>query len=187
VTDSDGPIDFDLGDGVLPFSLDPALELGEFVGTYAAAKDDPERLVAEMQENPDFRIAMARADVRHHLLRWFQESDAGWQEDPRRSGSLGEEAVATPWSFSGIPAEKGTVGGELASNDLVTVVGFNGLVATGREITVRGLTVMTVERDEETEAPKLSVHRHVDWAGLYGQLGLTLNWRIPTEGSDPDS
>ena len=66
-------------------------------------------------------------------------------------------------------------------------MGFNGLQATGRAVTVRGFTVMAVEFDEETQANKLSVHRHVDWTGLYGQLGLTVNWRIPIDDPPPVS
>jgi hypothetical protein len=23
--------------------------------------------------------------------------------------------------------------------------------------------------------------RHIDWAGLYAQLGLTINWRVPLD------
>jgi hypothetical protein len=137
MTDISGDGDIDLGDGVLPFFLDPVEELGDFAGTYTGADGDPERLVAEMRGDPGFRAAMARADVRHHLLRWFQEIGAGWQEDPRRSGPLGNDSVGTSWSFSGIHAEKGTLGGTLASGKDVEVVGFNGLQATGHEICVR--------------------------------------------------
>src|SRR4029077_3283754 len=114
-------------------------------------------LVGEMQNDPDFRVAMARADVRHHLLRWFQETGPGWQDDPRRSGRLGEESVGTSWTFSGIHVKESTadervVGGTLASGAEVEVIGFNGLPATGREVTVRGFTVMTAD------GGRLSVH-----------------------------
>jgi hypothetical protein len=196
MTDISGTGDADLGDGVGPLFLDPMEELGEFADRYAEAKAEPERLLAELLEDSGFRTAMARADVRPHLLRWFQEIEPGWREDPRRSGRLGVDpesgseslqSVGTSWTFSGVHAEVGSIGGELASGTQVPVEGFNGLHATGRKITVTGFTVMAVDLDEEKQTKRLSVHRHVDWAGLYGQLGLTLNWRLPAEDPDPDT
>ncbi len=169
------------GDGIDPIQFDPMDELGSFADAYDGARNDPDRLVAEMREDDGFRIAMARADVRHHLLRWFQETGPGWQDDPRRSGSLGMDSVGTSWSFAGIHAEVGTFSGDLASGEKVDVVGFNGLLATGRGVTVHGFTVMTADEG------RLAVHRHVDWTGLFGQLGLTLNWRIPIDDPDPEA
>jgi hypothetical protein len=32
---------------------------------------------------------------------------------------------------------------------------------------------------------KLDVRRYIDWAGLYAQLGLVVNWRVPIL-ADPD-
>ncbi len=50
---------------------------------------------------------------------------------------------------------------------------FNGIPASGRGVTVHGFSLLGVE-DE-----RLVVRRYVDWAGLFAQLGLTLNWRTP--------
>jgi len=188
MTDIDGTTGpDDLGREML-ISLDPVPELGDFSSTYLRFQQDPAGLVAEMRTDDGFRVAMARADVRHHLLRWFQEDEAGWQDDLERSGPLGDASVGTSWTFSGIHVEESTpddrvVGGVLASGEEVEVVGFNGVTPTGNRITVRGFTVMSAVEGK----PDLAVHRHVDWAGLFGQLGLTLNWRIPIDDPDPES
>lgn len=51
---------------------------------------------------------------------------------------------------------------------------FNGITTSGREVTARGFTLVGVE-DE-----LFKVRRYVYWAGLFAQLGLTVNWRTPT-------
>jgi hypothetical protein len=56
---------------------------------------------------------------------------------------------------------------------------FNGIRATDRPVVVRGFTILSIEEE------RLKVRRYVDWVGLYGQLGLTFNWRVPVENVLP--
>ena len=107
---------------------------------------------------------VVRFDVESHLTAWFSEREWRWV-----SGMLGREGdaprIATEWEYVGThdtPDES-----------------FNGLRPTGAEITARGVTVIFLGPKEADGPEVLRFQRYVDWAGLFAQLGLTLNWRVP--------
>jgi hypothetical protein len=142
---------------------------------------DPGGLVDEMAEDPVLLEAVARADVVSSMRVWFSDRDDGWRASPGRSGRLGQ-AAAIEWSFLGTHDVAGTL---------------NHLPATNRPVAVHGVSIfgVEVEADEQGhERDRFKVRRHIDWAGVYAQLGLSLNWRVPLDpppndpsASAPDS
>lgn len=131
---------------------------------FLAERDDPAALMASLRDDIEFQLALARADTRPYLVHWFSElivRTEGWVPDRERSGPIGEQSVGTEWSWTGVHDDEGRASA------------FNGITATGREVTVRGFTLMGVEDRQ------FKLRRYVDWAGLFAQLGLTLNWRVP--------
>lgn len=134
-------------------------------------QQDPVSLVNAMREDIEFQVALARADTRPHLIHWFTEldisrTDEGWVADLERSGPIGPLAVGTEWSWSGV-------------HDDVGGAPINDTAPSGRTVTVRGFTLMGVDKGE------LAVRRYCDWVGLFAQLHLTLNWRMPI-GEPPE-
>ena len=120
-----------------------------------------------------FGFAIARADTRPWFIRWFTPVLEGpdWEPDVDRSGSLGlgpraavDRSVAVTWRFQGVHDVDGA---------------FLELPATGRSVTIRGVSMLGVEDDT------FLIRRYIDWAGLYTQLGLTLNWRVPIVATPP--
>ena len=137
---------------------DEALEdLGDLRDAYEALEEDPEGLFGALRESVDLQVAMARADIRPHLRAWFTET-VDWQNDPQTSGVVGPGAAGVEWMWQGVHDKDGT---------------FNGLSPSGREIVVRGFTLIGIEEG------RLVLRRYIDWAGLYEQLGLALSWRLP--------
>jgi hypothetical protein len=108
----------------------------------------------------DFRVldAVAFADMMVSLQQWFSDRAPIWVTDDQTSGPAGPGAAGAEWTYGGTHDRDGT---------------FNGLPATGRDVEVHGYSVFTVGRAE------LDVRRYIDWAGLYAQLGLIVNWRVP--------
>jgi len=82
----------------------------------------------------------------------------GWQVDLERTGALGPAPVGVEWSFHGLHDREGA---------------FNGLAASFGSVDVRGFTVFGVEEE------RFKARRYVDWVGLFGQLHLSLSWRLP--------
>ena len=148
-------------------------ELGGFAGDYLSLRDDPEAFLSAILENGELREALARADTSPLLRSWFtprDEGEGGWVADGQRSGAIGKSAAGTEWSFLGVHDQNET---------------FNGIRATGREVEVRGYTLMSIESTDEGES-RVQLRRYVDWVGLYGQLGLSVNWRVPLPHEVPD-
>ena len=105
-------------------------------------------------------------------MQWFSELDVdgngrGWQVDRERSGAIGPNAVGVEWTWRGV------------HDDVNRVGAFNGVAASGREVLVHGFTLMGVEEGG------FRLRRYIDWAGLWAQLGLTLNWRTPVSPEPP--
>lgn len=167
----------------LPPDPDPRSELDEDEAAVYDALLDPDpsvrgdamAQVASEETAPPFRfgIAMARADTRPWFTRWFTSVVEGpdWEADVARSGSLGsstqelgERSVAISWRYQGVHDLDGA---------------FLELPATGRLVTIRGVSLLGVE-DEAFQ-----IRRYIDWAGVYTQLGLTLNWRVPIVATPP--
>ena len=114
---------------------------------------------------------MAWIDVYPWLAYWFQPT-RGWRPDWRRSGPIeGTASIGVAWAFDGIHTEGGVL---------------NGLPPTGRDVRVQGLTVMGPGRDRDEYG--FEMWRYIDWIGLYSQLGLAMNWRVPITMAayDPD-
>ena len=140
--------------------------LGDLRDPYLDVEDSPDQLLELVTSDEGFRQGLARADALAFLTTMFtpRRGDESWQPNAERSGRLGEVSAGTEWSFEGLHEQ----------DDV-----FNGIRATGRSVVVRGFTIMGVEEE------RFRVRRYVDWAGLYGQLGLTVNWRVPLENPLP--
>jgi hypothetical protein len=138
--------------------------LGEHRDRYVELESSPHDLLELVRSDDAFREALVRADTLPLLTTWFTGSADGWRADTERSGRLGEAAAGTEWSFDGLHE----------ADDV-----FNGIRATGRSVVVRGFTILSIEEE------LFKVRRYVDWAGLYGQLGLAVNWRVPVENVLP--
>jgi hypothetical protein len=138
-------------------------ELGNFAARYRELEGRPPELLGALRQEAAFANAFARADCVTYLRKWFTPTD-GWKTVEERSGASGGAGVAVEWSFEGRHDGDGT---------------FNGLSPTGRPVHVKGVTMIGLE------GSKLKLRRYVDWAGLFAQLGLTLNWRVPVDGSPP--
>jgi hypothetical protein len=79
-----------------------------------------------------------------------------------RSVPIGDQAVGAEWSWTGVHDDQRLAGS------------FNGITASGREVTARGFTLMGVE-DELFNGAAL---RRL--GGSLRPARLTLNWRTPT-------
>ena len=121
---------------------------------------DPRRLLSVLRDDQEFGRALVWCDTADRLAPLFSESPGEWSSENERSGPLGDESFGVAWIFRTV-------------HDLAGV--FNGLPATGREVTVRGFTIIAFD----AESGKVKVRRYVDWAAVFAQLGLTLNWRVP--------
>jgi hypothetical protein len=139
--------------------------------------------MAHLREDLELTVALARADTRPFLRSWFRERgiergpEGGWSNDAERTGPIGPNAVGVEWRWTGKDSEEGD--GEEPEAEEQQGGGFNSIAPSGREVTVRGFTLMGVEERG------FRVRRYIDWAGLFAQLGLTLNWRTPV-ASDPE-
>ena len=136
---------------------------------FRALRNDPHGLVASLREDREFQLALARADARPHLVTWFSEANRrrdAWLPDRERSGPIGDHSVGTEWSWTGVHDDEGCANA------------FQGIPGTGRAVTVRGFTLMGVEEGQ------FKVRHYVDWAGVFAQLGLTLNWQVPVPSED---
>lgn len=127
-------------------------------------EDDPGALIHRLREDTEFLVTLARADTQPYLAAWFTEiliegQESGWSYDGERTGPLGRNAAGVEWSWTGV---HDNLHGD-----------FNTIAASGKAVTVRGVTLMGVEEG------RFRVRRYVDWAGLFAQLGLALNWRTP--------
>jgi hypothetical protein len=132
-------------------------ELGEYRAIYEQLRDRPDELINVARNDLAVGVAIARADAVPRFRTWFTEQE-GWRSNDERSGAIGPASVGVEWQFSGVH-----------DKDLA----FNGLAASGRAIEIRGYSIVGAD------GGKLNVRRYIDWAGLFGQLGLSVNWRIP--------
>jgi hypothetical protein len=146
---------------------------------YIGLKDNPDGMLEALQQ-PDqvFLLAVAEADTAPMLREWFSErgvvrADSGWEHDPERTGRIGESAVGVEWRWHGRHDDGESQGGPGAK-----VPSFNSIPPSGNDVTVHGFTLFGVEMDDAGER-RAMVRRYVDWAGVFAQLGLTLNWRTP--------
>jgi hypothetical protein len=144
--------------------------LGEDVGgRFIEHRTNWPELLEDLRETPAFGLRLIEADAVLVLGEWFTIRGDGWQVDPDRWGLLGNNAFGAAWEYEGV-------------HNLPFA--FNGTPATNRDVTVRGFTVIGPPTEAErrrfqTDPDRARFRRYVDWAGLYAQLGLTLNWRIP--------
>src|SRR5262245_25857400 len=71
---------------------------------------DVRALMDLLRDDTAFLVAVAKADTRPHLLKWFAEEgiqqDAGWSNEPERTGPLGEDAAGVEWQWIGRHVEK---------------------------------------------------------------------------------
>lgn len=132
-------------------------ELGQYRSVYEANRERPGALVEIARQQIEVGMAIVRADAVPRFRTWFSETDE-FLTPAERSGPLGPGSVAVEWEFNGVHDKDGA---------------FNGLAASGRPVTVRGFTILSADNGA------LQIRRYIDWVGLYAQLGLTLNWRIP--------
>ena len=125
--------------------------------------DNPAQVIEQMRDDVHFADAVAFADMMMSLQQWFSDrTDVPWDFDRDTSGNVGSGAAGVEWVYQGRHDHAGT---------------FNGLPATGRDVEAHGYTLFTAV------SGTFEVRRYIDWAGLYAQLGLMVNWRVPM---DPD-
>jgi hypothetical protein len=165
--------------------MDPAMsepeELARFVERFnqRSASDQGEEIASQMQTGAADLIervkidrnlldALAFADMLVSLEQWFSDRAPIWEVDEQTSGPAGPSGVGVEWTYRGTHDHAGTL---------------NGLPATMREVEVHGYSVFTAV--ETGDGSKLDVRRYIDWAGLYAQLGLVVNWRVPMP-ADPE-
>ena len=134
-------------------------------------EEDPGALIDQLREDTELLVALARADTRPQLASWFTElriegQESGWSYDRERTGPLGRNAAGVEWSWIGVHDDQQSDGA------------FNTIAASGNDVIVRGVTLMSVEDS------RFQVRRYIDWAGLFAQLGLTLNWRTPVSNAE---
>ena len=129
--------------------------------------DDPRALMDALRHDPELGAGLVRCDTLDGLAFWFSPEGDGWSSEPDRSGPLGDAAFGVAWQFEGRHDK------EPHPDDERFPLG-----ATNRRVIVRGFTILVVDVDD-AGLERVRVRRYVDWAGLYGQLGLTLNWRVP--------
>jgi hypothetical protein len=150
-------------------ALEAGLELLEALGygeRFRLLQGDADELIGSLRGELEYPVAIVRADVVPRLQRWFTPTTGdGWQHEPARSGAIGDASVGVEWSYQG-------------KHDKDRV--FNGVRATGAQVVVRGFTLVGAEDGA------LRLRRYIDWAGLFGQLGLSVNWRIPVATLDED-
>ena len=143
---------------------------------FLSLRESPDDLMGHLREDVDLAVTLARADTRPYLRSWFSEMGierrpgGGWSHDPERTGPIGPNAVGVEWRWVGTHKDEADDGGG----------GFNAIAPSGRDVTVRGFTLMGAEDR------RFMVRRYIDWAGLFAQLGLTLNWRTPVASESPD-
>jgi hypothetical protein len=140
----------------------------------------PRELIEALRNDIGLLVAVARADTRPHLVRWFSDLDIdrakeGWSHDPERTGPIGPLAAGVEWTWRG--RHNKVLPDNLVPEEPLELP-FNGIAPSDREVTVHGVSLMGVEDDQ------FMVRRYVDWVGVYAQLGLTLNWRTPVS-SEP--
>jgi len=137
--------------------------------------EKPGQLADALRKGQDVHVTLARADVLPRLLTWFTPRPDygrdGWEHHQESSGLVGSAWAVVEWTFAGT-YEPTRVD---AHNREVANTSFNGLRALGQKVTLDGVTLVSVE----SALPQF--RRYIDWAGLFAQLGLSLNWRIPQE------
>jgi hypothetical protein len=139
--------------------LGSAVQLQDF----QALRDRPQELQAWLRVDANAR-ALCRADVEPHFAEWFTPV-SGWRAQPSfviptdRAGQASRASAAVEWEWHGRHDKNYT---------------FNNTLATGTEVIVRGCTVMAFN-----EKDVLKVRRYIDWAGLFTQIGISVNWRVP--------
>jgi hypothetical protein len=121
---------------------------------------DPHQLMDVLREDQEFGVALVECDTVDSLAKLFSENPGEWSSEAERSGPLGDVSFGVAWTFQ-------------IRHDRPRA--FNGLPATNRKVTVRGFTIIAFD----AESGRLKVRRYVDWAAVFAQLGLTLNWRVP--------
>ena len=137
----------------------------EDVARYRELEGDWSALLETLTGDLEFGLKVVEADSVAVLSQWFTAADGGWRTEADRSGLLGADAFGVAWAYDGI-------------HDIPFA--FNGVPASNRPVTVRGFTLIG---PDPSGRGRVQIRRYVDWAGVFGQLGLTLNWRIPVEPS----
>jgi hypothetical protein len=135
----------------------------EEVARYLELQEDWPALLETLTGEREFGLKVVKADSVAVLSQWFTAADGGWRTEADRSGLLGADAFGVAWAYDGI-------------HDIPFK--FNGVPASNRPVTVRGFTLIG---SDPSGSGRAQIRRYVDWAGVFGQLGLTLNWRIPVE------
>jgi hypothetical protein len=138
------------------------------VARHLAPGTDWPALLARLRDDPAFGLKLVAADSVAALSQWFTAARGGWREEADRWGLLGDNAYGAAWVYEG---------------DHDIPFAFNGVPASGRPVTVRGFTL--IGPDPSRTDAGVRFRRYVDWAGVFGQLGLTLNWRIPLPKMPP--
>ncbi len=137
----------------------------------------PTGLLEKVRDSFEVAGQLAAGDLAPQLLAWFPPLDGevfSIRED--HSGRAGDAGAIVEWTYRGV---------HRSETDKPTTE-FNDTVATGRTVTVRGVTMMTVEpRSEGDGEPVFRFARFIDWIGVLGDIGATINWRLAVANEPP--
>lgn len=128
---------------------------------------DARQVLERMADEPELRSAIAYADSVALLQIVGNERDDGWLVDDERSGRIGAASVGVAWRY------RAAHNWEPDYDPTKPNAELRSLAPTGRDLEAHGFSIFGVEGET------FQVSRYIDWAGLYAQLGLALNWRIP--------
>jgi hypothetical protein len=143
--------------------------LGAIRGSDEPNLDAAREVLRMMAEDTDLRSAVAYADAVAVLQDLGSERDDGWAVDEARSGTIGSASVGVTWRYRMAHDWEQDFDYTKPQPEL------RGLPPTGRSLEANGFSLFGVDDTGFT------IRRYVDWAGLYTQLGLGLNWRFPID------
>jgi hypothetical protein len=130
---------------------------------------DARQVLERMANDPGLRSDIAYADSVAMLQIVGSKRGPGWVVDDERSGRIGVASVGVAWLYQAAHDWEPDYDPTKPNAEL------RALPPTGRDLEAHGFSIFGVENEAFT------VRRHVDWAGLYAQLGIGLNWRVPVD------
>jgi hypothetical protein len=101
-------------------------------------------------------IQLVAEDVSDGLAAMFEARDEGFVvREPFEEGIGDDKLAAVPWSYT-----------------CAHVGDFRGVLPTGRTMRIDGVTIVDRRGGEDVFV------RYVDWAAVFGQLGMTVSTRV---------
>jgi hypothetical protein len=133
------------------------------------------RLLESLVGDTTLRNAIAYADAAYFLQVFTTRPEEGWAVNEARSGRIGESGpLGVDWTYQTTHDRGSTREARKVSEQFAP---FLALPPTNRRISAHGFTMLA------SEDSRFVLHRYIDLAGLYAQLGLGLSWRLPIDDS----